>query len=85
MSDLRLLLVESERQNGSSGEAGKTKMAKLETTSADDTTARRKVKEGNSSENGGTGGSSDFSSNGDASRAGRDKEIGGGGKEGALT
>jgi hypothetical protein len=33
----------------------------------------------------GTGGSSDDSSNGDASSAGRDKEIGGGGKEGVLT
>jgi hypothetical protein len=60
-------------------------MAKLETTSADDTTLRRKVKEGNSSENGGTGDSSDVSSNGDASRAGQDKGIGGGGKEGVLT
>jgi hypothetical protein len=63
-------------------------MAKLEATSADDTTTRRKLKEGNSSENGGTGGSSDVSSNGDASRAGRDKEIGGGRwcrKEGVLT
>jgi hypothetical protein len=53
--------------NGSSGEAGKTKKAKLETTSAGDTTARRKVKEDNSSGNGGTGGSSGDSSNGDAS------------------
>jgi hypothetical protein len=47
--------------NGSSGEAGKTKMAKLDTTCAGDTTARRKVKEDNSSENGGTGSSSDGS------------------------
>jgi hypothetical protein len=60
-------------------------MAKLETTSAGDATARRKGKEDNSSENGGKGGSSDVSSNGDASRVGRDKGIGGGGKEGFLT
>jgi hypothetical protein len=42
------------------------------------------VREGNGSENGGAGGSgsSDVSSNGDASRAGRDKGIGGGRKEG---
>ena len=73
--------------NGSSGEAGKAKMVELETTSAGDTTARRaEVKEDNSSENGGTGGSSDDSSNnGDASSAGRDKEIREGGKEGVLT
>jgi hypothetical protein len=72
--------------NGTSGEAGKTKMAKLETTSAGKTTAQRKVKEDNSSGNVGTGGSSsDDSSNGDASSAGRDKGIGGGGKEGVLT
>jgi hypothetical protein len=45
----------------------------------------RKVKEDNTSGNGGTGGSSDDSSNGDASSAGRDKEIVGGGKEGVLT
>jgi hypothetical protein len=42
-------------------------------------------KEDNSNGNGGTGGSGDDSSNGDASRAGRDKAIGGGGKEGVLT
>jgi hypothetical protein len=60
-------------------------MAKLETTSAGDTTARRKVKEDSSSENCGTGGSCDDSSNVNASSAGRDKEIGGGGKEGVLT
>jgi hypothetical protein len=33
--------------NGSSGEAGKMKMAKLETTSAGNTAAQRKVKEDN--------------------------------------
>jgi hypothetical protein len=71
--------------NGSSGEAEKTKLAKLETTSAGDTTVQRKVKEDSSSENGGTGGSCDDSSNGNASSAGRDKGIGGGGKEGVLT
>jgi hypothetical protein len=76
---------ESDERQHSSGEAENTKMAKLETTRADDTNARREVKEGNSSENGGTCGSSDVSSNGDASRAGRDKEIGGSGKEGFLT
>jgi hypothetical protein len=42
---------------GSSGEAGNTKMAKLETTSAGNTTAQREVKEDNSSGNGGAGGS----------------------------
>jgi hypothetical protein len=57
-------------------------VAKLETTSAGNTTAQREVKEDNSSGNDGTGGSSDGSSNGDASSAGRDKGIGGGGKEG---
>jgi hypothetical protein len=36
--------------NGSSGEAGKTKLAKLETTSAGNTTAQKKEKEGNGSE-----------------------------------
>jgi hypothetical protein len=60
-------------------------MAKLEMTSAGDMTAQREVKEDNISGNGGTGGSSDDSSNVDASSAGRDKEIGGGGKEGVLT
>jgi hypothetical protein len=60
-------------------------VAKLETTSAGNTIAQRKVKEDNSSGNSGTGGSSDGSSNGGASSAGRDKEIGGGGKEGVLT
>jgi hypothetical protein len=60
-------------------------VAKLETTSAGDTTAQRKVKEDSSSGSGGTGGSSDDSSNGDASSTGRDKGIGGGGKEGVLT
>jgi hypothetical protein len=71
--------------NGSSAEAGKTKMAKLETTSADNTTAQRK--EGNGSGNSSAaGGSSDNSSNGGASSAGREKEIGGGGKgQGVLT
>jgi hypothetical protein len=61
-------------------------MAKLETASTGKTTAQRKVKEDNSSGNSGTGGScsSDDSRNGDASSAGRDKEIGGGGKEGVL-
>jgi hypothetical protein len=71
--------------NGSSGEAGKKTMAKLETTSTGNTTAQRKDTEDNSSENSGTGGSSDGSSNGGACSAGRDKEIGGGGKEGVLT
>jgi hypothetical protein len=58
-------------------------MVKLETTSAGNTIAERK--EGNGSENGGTGGSSDDSSNGGASSSGWDKGIGGGGKEGVLT
>jgi hypothetical protein len=49
------------------GEARKTKMAKLETTSAGKATVQRKVTEDNSSGNSGTGGSSDDSSNGDAS------------------
>ena len=73
--------------NGNNEEAGKKKMAKLETTRTGATrgTAQRKEKEDNSRGNGGTGGSSDVSSNGDASRAGRDKEIGGSGKEGVLT
>jgi hypothetical protein len=57
-------------------------MAKLETTNADNTTAQRKMKEDNSSGNGGTGGSRDGSSNGDASSAGWDNEIDGGGKRG---
>jgi hypothetical protein len=65
-----------ERQH--SGEAEKTKMAKLETTSADNTIAQRK--EDNGSGNIGAGASSDDSSNGGASSAGRGKEIGGGGK-----
>ena len=69
--------------NGSSGEAGKTKMAKLETTSAGNTIAQRK--EGNGSGNGGACGSSDGSSNSGASSAGRGKGIGGGGEEGVLT
>jgi hypothetical protein len=69
--------------NGSSGEAEKTKEAKLETTNADNTIAQRK--EDNGSGNSGAGGNSDDSSNDSASSAGRDKEIGGGGKEGALT
>jgi hypothetical protein len=70
--------------NGSSGEAEKTKKAKLETTiSADNTVVQRK--ESNGSGIGGAGGSSDDSSNGGASSAGRDKEIGGGGKEAVLT
>jgi hypothetical protein len=47
--------------NGSSGEAEKTKKAKLETTSADNTIAQRK--EDNGSGNSGSGGSSDDSSN----------------------
>jgi hypothetical protein len=68
--------------NGSSGEAEKTKKAKLETTRADNTVVQRK--EGNGSEKGGAGDSSDDSSNGGASSAGRDKEIGGDGKEGGL-
>jgi hypothetical protein len=64
----------------------KDKKAKLETTRADNTVVQRK--EDNISGNSGTGGSSDDSSNAmaiDASSAGRDKEIGGGGKEGVLT
>jgi hypothetical protein len=76
--------------NGSSGEAEKTKKAKLETTaSADNTAAQRK--ENNASGNGGAGGSSAMTAamargNGGASSAGRDKEIGGGrGKKGVLT
>jgi hypothetical protein len=60
-------------------------MAKLETTRAGNTTAQRKVKEDNSSGNSGAGGSSGDSSNGSASTAGRDKEIGGGGKRGVWT
>jgi hypothetical protein len=68
--------------NGSRGEAGKTN-TKLETTSAGNTIAQRK--EGNGSGIGGAGGSRDGSSNGGASSARRDKEIGGGGKEGVLT
>jgi hypothetical protein len=74
--------------NGSSGEAGKTKMAKLDTTSAGETTARRKVKEDNISKNGGTGDSSDDSSNGDASSTQYRTEQGDWrwcGKEGVLT
>jgi hypothetical protein len=70
--------------NGSSGEAEKTKKAKLETTRAADNTAVQR-KEGNGSGNGGTCDSSDDSSNGGTSSAGRDKGIGGGGKEGILT
>jgi hypothetical protein len=69
--------------NGSSRDAEKTKKAKLETTWADNTVVQRK--EGNGSGNISAGDSSDDSSNGDASSAGRDKEIGGGGKEGVLT
>ena len=68
--------------NGSSGEAEKTKKAKLETTRADNTVVQRKEGNGSGSgANGGAGDSSDDSSNGGASSAGRDKEIGGGGKE----
>jgi hypothetical protein len=58
-------------------------MTKLETTSAGNTIEQRK--EGNGSGNSGAGGSSDGNSNGGVSSAGRDKEIGGGGKEGVLT
>jgi hypothetical protein len=58
--------------NGSSGEAEKTKKAKLETTSADNTIAQRK--EGNGSGNIGVCGSSGDSSNGGASSTGRDKD-----------
>jgi hypothetical protein len=56
--------------NGSSGQAEKTKKAKLETTRADDTAVQRK--EGNGSGNGGAGGSTNDSSNGGDSSAGRD-------------
>jgi hypothetical protein len=63
-------------------------MAKLETTSADNTIAQRKEDDG--SENSGAGGSSDDSSNGGASIAGvqgRTRRLAeaGSGKEGVLT
>jgi hypothetical protein len=64
--------------NGSSGEAQEDKNGETgDDKSAGNTTAQRKVKEDNSSGNGGTSGSSDDISNVGASSAGRDKEIGG--------
>jgi hypothetical protein len=64
--------------NDSNGEAEKAKKkGETETTSADNTIAQRK--EVNRRENSSADGRSDDISNGSASTAGRDKEIGGGG------
>jgi hypothetical protein len=74
-------------KDGSSEEAERAKMRNRGATIAgyntDNAIAQRK--EDNSSGNSNAGGTSDDSSNGGASSTGRDKEIGGGGKEAVLT